>query len=870
MFESMADPASLVEVIESTHRRESMLVARRMAAVAALLRHRVTTAERPERPREYAAIDGFEQTAAEVAAAMNLSPVGASYLVSHAEALDTRLPRVAALLAEGRTDWRTVRLIISRTDLVTDEKLIAKIDQSLAERIGNWHGWSKQRIINAVDAAVRTTDPDAARERRLAAEADRHIGISTKDDGMADIYGSVAATTATAFDRRLSQLAKQVCPADPRTLDQRRADALAALAEGRGLACACGQPECPNRPGDNSDRPTGAQVVINVVASDRTLHADGAEPGYVEGYGVIDADQVRQLAAAASILVADPVTSPVEALRYQPSAALERAVRCRDLTCRFPGCSRPAVVCDLDHTIPFNHQNPAAGGLTVADNLKCLCRQHHRLKTFGGWRDKQLADGTGIFGRHTPRRPLRGSDGEESPFAGHALEPVSPAVVEFEPGPDHQVAQRARHQHLVRPSQCAHPCADVHGNPTDVLAADFTLAGVQPGAHLDTQNLHRIANRHRAADRSLRPIEHREEAITRAVHLTAPKPRKLGPHDGVVRIKERMPVPVAHLRRPPGRVHDVGEKHCGQHPIIGHVGLLAGEELSDHLKGRAPGFHEVVQVAPWHLDVFRIRYMISHLFSLRRCHERILAVLDDKGRHTDCRKDWQRVHFGDERHHQRDGPRACCHAFFSRPRGPDLLVPRHVRIEHVLEFAGSPRGDQRSDGFVSNHRAVCRTCGAVEHNKRGSAGRMRCREQRGCRERARIRDKSCFAASESVEHGGDAVGPLLQGRQRAGRDGIGASRSRLVEKDQPTKRCHRFYPPLNRRQLRKKLTGGEPVRNEHNVTSTRGRCTVGDAQVPVHRVARLREHAGSLSRAAGRAMRIGSVCAAHKCLLNVL
>ncbi len=398
MFETVAGPASLVEAIESTHRQESALVARRLAAVAALLRHRVATAERPERPREFAAIDGFEQTAAEVAAAMNLSPVAASYVVSYAEALDTRLPSVAALLANGRTDWRTARLIISRTDLVTDEKLIAEIDQSLAERIGNWHGWSKQRIINAVDATVRTTDPDAARERRLAAQGDRHIGISTKDDGMAEIYGSVAATAATAFDRRLSQLAKQVCPADPRTLDHRRADALAALAEGRGLACACGRPECPNRTGDHGPgRGTGAQVVINVVASDRTVHADGAEPGYLEGYGVIDAEQVRQLAAAASLLVADPVTSPAEALRYQPSAALERAVRCRDLTCRFPGCSRPAVVCDLDHTIPFNHQDPAAGGRTVADNLKCLCRQHHRLKTFGGWRDKQLADGTVVW-----------------------------------------------------------------------------------------------------------------------------------------------------------------------------------------------------------------------------------------------------------------------------------------------------------------------------------------------------------------------------------------------------------------------------------------------------------------------------------------
>lgn len=395
MFEVPTDPAALVAVIESTHREESMLVARRLAAVAALLRHRVANSEQAD--QEYAAIDGFEQTAAEVAAAMNLSAMGASYLVSHAEALDIRLPRIAALLAEGKSDWRTVRLIITRTDLITNGELIAKIDQSLAARIGNWHGWSRQRIVNAVDAAVRVTDPDAVRERRLEAENERHIAITATDNGMAEINGSVAATAATAFDRRLSQLAKQVCPADPRTMDQRRADALAALAENRGLSCACGQPECPMRGNDDKRGRIGAQVIINVVAGEQTVCADGAGPGYLEGYGVIDAEQVRQLAAAASLLVANPVTSPVEALRYQPSAALERAVRCRDLTCRFPGCSRPAMVCDLDHTVPFNHRDPAAGGRTVAENLKCLCRQHHRLKTFGGWRDRQLADGTVIW-----------------------------------------------------------------------------------------------------------------------------------------------------------------------------------------------------------------------------------------------------------------------------------------------------------------------------------------------------------------------------------------------------------------------------------------------------------------------------------------
>ena len=229
MFESAYDPATLVAVVESIHRQESVLVARRMAAVAALLRHRVAAAERAEHRQGYAVIGGFEQTTAEVAAAMNLSPMAASYLVSDAEALDTRLPGVAALLAAGRTDWRTVRLIISRTDLVADAELVARLDQSLAARLGTWRGWSRQRIINAVDAAVRTIDPDAARERRVGAEDDRHIGINPLDNGMAEVYGTIAAAAATAFDRRLSQLAKQVCPADPRTLDQRRADALAAL-----------------------------------------------------------------------------------------------------------------------------------------------------------------------------------------------------------------------------------------------------------------------------------------------------------------------------------------------------------------------------------------------------------------------------------------------------------------------------------------------------------------------------------------------------------------------------------------------------------------------------------------------------------------
>ena len=129
---------------------------------------------------------------------------------------------------------------------------------------------------------------------------------------------------------------------------------------------------------------------------------------------------------------------------------------------------------------------------------------------------------------------------------------------------------------------------------------------------------------------------------------------------------------------------------------------------------------------------------------------------------------------------------------------------------------------------------------------------MCCREQRRCRERAVDREEDRFATPEIVEHRGDAVGPLLQGRQRARRDGIRRSGARLVEEDEPTERCHRLDPPLNRRQLRKDLAVCEPVRDEHDVARTFARRAIGDAQVPVQRVARLREHGGSLSRGAGQ------------------
>ena len=75
---------------------------------------------------------------------------------------------------------------------------------------------------------------------------------------------------------------------------------------------------------------------------------------------------------------------------YRPTAPQQRFTEVRDRHCRMPGCRRRAGRCDIDHAVAH-----ADGGATACWNLCCLCRRHHRIKTFArGWHFELLADGT--------------------------------------------------------------------------------------------------------------------------------------------------------------------------------------------------------------------------------------------------------------------------------------------------------------------------------------------------------------------------------------------------------------------------------------------------------------------------------------------
>lgn len=372
---------ALVERMRAAWRVEAQAAAGRLDAVGELFEMR-----RAQRGEEADwAVDTWAAVGAEVAAALRTSRAMAGSFMRYALAMRERLPQVAEVFRAGKIDYRLFQTMVFRTDLITEPAVLAEVDAELASRAARWPSLTQGRLAAEIDRVVAVRDPDAVRRVRERAKG-RELGIWDMGEGISEVYGRLFSTDAKVLDQRLDALAASVCDADPRSRDQRRADALGALAAGaERLGCGCGTSEC------DAGARTRGPVVIHVVAEQASVEGRGATPAAtLDGHELIPADLITELAKTAKLR---PLIVPTGAEPgYTLSAKLAEFVRCRDLTCRAPGCDHPAIDCDIDHTIPF-----ADGGATHASNLKCLCRFHHLMKTFWEWRDQQLPDGTVIW-----------------------------------------------------------------------------------------------------------------------------------------------------------------------------------------------------------------------------------------------------------------------------------------------------------------------------------------------------------------------------------------------------------------------------------------------------------------------------------------
>jgi uncharacterized protein DUF222 len=282
---SSATDAGVVDAMGAAAREENAACARRLAALGELWARR---APDDEIECKNWAIDGFENVIAEAGAALGISRARAAGQLRYAIALRDRLPTVAALFGIGAIDFRIMSTIVSRTDNVDDPEQLAKLDTALARHAAKWTRFSQTKLVERIDMWVERFDPAGVRPPREAQDS-RYVDIWVRRDGTADVSALMPLADAVVLDERLDQLAASVCPDDPRTKQQRRADALVALAgTASRLACTCGSDDCPAAVGD---KPLG-EIVIHVLAEQATVGGSSDAPGYVRGYGPLPAAAV--------------------------------------------------------------------------------------------------------------------------------------------------------------------------------------------------------------------------------------------------------------------------------------------------------------------------------------------------------------------------------------------------------------------------------------------------------------------------------------------------------------------------------------------------------------------------------------------------
>ena len=454
----MSDEA-LIDAVAAATREESAAAARRLAFIA-----EVTSrwCDDEDDASALKLIDGWAQAKAQVGAACNLGPHAANTQMRIGVALRERLPRTAAVFSSGAISAKVINAITWRTHLVTDPGALALIDAGIAENAHGFGVLSENALTAAVDFWVHKYDPLAVIRSKAAAK-DRYLEFGDKDDpdGVVSFWGRMRTTDAKITDARADELAGGVCPNDPRTKRERRADAIAALAAGADrLTCLCGDSSCM---GSGKD-PRASAVNIYVLTGQNPDAGEGAEPGPVEpdrgpGDGPDEDQPAEELAAprdpspdtapgaqpkpaappeapaaqyappgAGAGISLDGAIIPAHLLtelintgarvrplsssadmgsetRYRPSAKLSAYVRMTAMTCAFPGCGRPAHKADIDHLTPW----PA--GATHPGNLRPYCREHHLVKTLNtGWTPTAHADGsttwTAPTGHTYTTRPL--------------------------------------------------------------------------------------------------------------------------------------------------------------------------------------------------------------------------------------------------------------------------------------------------------------------------------------------------------------------------------------------------------------------------------------------------------------------------------
>ncbi|WP_241176067.1 HNH endonuclease signature motif containing protein [Modestobacter sp. KNN46-3] len=374
-------------------------------------------ARRPGWASETGGAEISEFFLAELSAVLNLGRGTAAVRLRRALTWSEKLPRTFAALGTGQLDERRAQVLAD----VLEHTPAAIAGQVEAALLGEARELSVARLEKRATEELLRLDAAAAEERREAAAKNADVRVyPSPTDGRSTLAADLPTDEAVECHDLVDQVAKMLkADGDQRPIGALRAHVLSMLIR---------------RPADSGLPAVAANVTVTAALT--ALAGASSAPGEVNGLP-ITAIHLRELLARVGALglttpdggsltyaLTGPdgqllaTITPAELARlagrgcphhpdapkcecavlgpppattaYSPTERQRSFVITRDRRCRFPNCGQRVGWTDLDHVTAH-----ACGGPTDCTNLCCLCRSHHRLKTFApGWQYRLDRNGT--------------------------------------------------------------------------------------------------------------------------------------------------------------------------------------------------------------------------------------------------------------------------------------------------------------------------------------------------------------------------------------------------------------------------------------------------------------------------------------------
>lgn len=315
-----------------------------------------------------------DYAADEVAAELKLTPLAAARRVDAAVAMVERLPETVRALERGELDLQKANAIVEHTRVLDPEK--TALVEGAVLRFAP--GRTVRQIRDKLTREILKVDREGAEARREAAASEAFVRFRPCPDGMAELLVYDRAESLRPMYDLLTRVARKAKASGyPGGVEELRARALRDVVLGGGRE--------------------GVVTEFRVTIPASALAGASPQPAEIHGYGPASVQTIHELADENTFwrrIVTDPVSGAILDVgpRRRHTSALGEHVRTRDGHCVFPGCSRPAEDCQLDHTTDH-----ARGGPTNASNLGVLCQHHNLMKQATAWQLSQPEPGRFVW-----------------------------------------------------------------------------------------------------------------------------------------------------------------------------------------------------------------------------------------------------------------------------------------------------------------------------------------------------------------------------------------------------------------------------------------------------------------------------------------